>query len=186
MARQIALLVTALMLALLVLLVSAASTLAQGGLGQAAPTEPGEPECINCHRFVSADVVETWRDQAHGRNEVGCPACHNSHQEDFMPNPTVAVCSECHQVREVHPEYQDSVPAERCMDCHQGNIHWYPGEGSWFVSGLPPERLEQATTRPENSISPSQARAAGIVVVGLAAIMGLAVGYLLNRLIKQL
>jgi hypothetical protein len=186
MARQVALLAIALLLALIVLLASVASALAQAGQGQAPAAEPGEPNCIDCHRFVSADVVETWRDQAHGRNDVGCPECHNSHEEDFRPNPLVALCAGCHDVRQIHPDFSDELPAERCMDCHQANVHWYPGEGSWFTAGLPPERLEETSSGPENSISPSQARTVGIAVVMIAAFAGLVFGYFMNQLLRKL
>src|SRR5680860_1686740 len=74
------------LLALVLLPVFSAAAQETGGTDETAQATPGQ--CIECHAFVSQDVVNSWQAQNHGQNGVGCPVCHHSHDEDFRPEPT--------------------------------------------------------------------------------------------------
>jgi len=89
--------------AIVVLLVVAAALLVGGGRAEAetatvtvATTPEGEPICVTCHESVSKNVVVTWRSQNHGKNGVGCPTCHNTHDQGLISTPMAKVCFGCH------------------------------------------------------------------------------------------
>ncbi len=150
------------------------------------PTTPeGEPICVTCHESVSKNVVDTWRSQNHGQNKVGCPTCHNSHDQGFTPKPKAGVCFGCHDVAKAHPDFSPETPGSRCMECHASNVHWLPDESSWFQGGLPTSALDQPT-QPESNISASTGRAAGIVVVIVAVVAGLLAGLVFDRFVRDL
>jgi len=156
------------------------------GTAWAQTAEEVSPKvCTECHAFVSQDVVNSWQAQNHGQNGVGCPVCHATHEQDFRPSPTVAICMECHDVPAVHPGYAADDSAGVCMECHSSNIHVLPGEGSWFLAGLPPEQLE-ATPQPESVFSLGEARTVAIVVVLVGAVSGVLFGLVLDRFIRNL
>ena len=145
----------------------------------------GEPICVTCHAYVSADVVDTWRSQNHGRNGVGCPTCHNGHDKDFTPKPTAKVCFGCHDVGTIHPDFKPTTPGKRCMECHTANVHWLPGEQSWFQGGLPTSKLEESTQKPSD-VSTDAGQTAGVVVVAVAAVVGLIFGLIFDRFVREL
>lgn len=91
----------------------------------------------------------------------------------------------CHDVAAIHPDFLPETPAERCMDCHTSNVHLYPGQASWFYSGLPPEKLD-GEQPPEGEIAGSTGRAAGVVGAIIAVVFGLAVGLLIDRFVRNL
>lgn len=143
-------------------------------------------DCLECHAFVSADIISSWQNQNHGRNDVGCPVCHNNHVQDFRPSPTVAVCMECHDVEAAHPGgFTPEDEAARCMECHAANVHLPPGEGSWLNAGLPPERLTE-DPRPASTITEAQAQVSSAIVVILALFTGLVLGLLMDRFVRNL
>lgn len=150
-----------------------------------ATTQPGDPPCVRCHAYVSNDVVTTWRSQNHGRNRVGCPVCHNDHDHGFRPNPKAAVCIDCHDLNQIHPDLTGALPARRCMDCHTANVHLLPGQESWFQGGLPLSKLG-APTAPAVGVSAGAARTAAFIAVGVALLFGVVVGLLYVRLARDL
>ena len=150
-----------------------------------ATTPAGEPVCVVCHANVSPEVVATWRTQNHGRAKVGCPLCHNSHDQDFRPNPRAELCFGCHDVKRIHGDFTEETPAKRCMECHTGNIHLLPGPDSWFFGGLPKEKLE-STGPQQGQVAASTGRATGVVVVALAAAFGIVAGLILDRFVRNL
>ncbi|MCZ7664157.1 MAG: hypothetical protein M5U22_15050 [Thermoleophilia bacterium] len=150
-----------------------------------ATAPEGEPICVTCHTNVSPEVVATWRTQNHGRAQVGCPTCHNSHDRDFRPEPLAEVCYGCHDVDRIHPDFTEQTPASRCMDCHTGNVHLLAGPDSWFFGGLPPTKLEGEQPG-ESQVAASTGRAAGILVVALAVVFGTLIGLVLDRFVRNL
>ncbi len=141
--------------------------------------------CIECHAFVSQDVVNSWQAQNHGQNGVGCPVCHGTHDQDFRPEPTVAICMDCHDVPAVHPGYTEDDSAGVCMECHSSNVHVPPGEGSWFLAGLPPEQLDESA-QPESVFSLGEARTVALIVVLVGAVSGVLFGLVLDRFVRNL
>jgi hypothetical protein len=178
-------LVAALSLAVVLLLMAAGSAGAETSTTTVVTAPPGEPICVTCHSYVSADVVDTWRSQNHGRNGVGCPVCHGGHDKDFTPKPTAKVCFGCHDVRAAHPDFTPETPGKRCMECHTSNVHWLPGQQSWFQGGLPTSKLEESAQKPSD-VSASAGRTTGVAVVILAAIAGLVAGLIFNRFVREL
>lgn len=150
-----------------------------------ATTPEGEPICVTCHDDVSHDVVETWRSQNHGRNGVGCPVCHNSHDQDFTPRPLASVCFGCHDVAVIHPNFTPETPAATCMDCHTANVHWLAGLSSWFYSGLPREDLT-GSNEETVGVSASTGRVTGLVVVAVALVLGLVAGFVADHFVRGL
>jgi len=130
-------------------------------------------------------VVTSWRSQNHGRNGVACPVCHNTHDADFRPNPTAAVCLQCHQLAQVHPDMTAETPGSRCMECHTANVHLMPGQESWFEGGLPRSRLIADQPPPAGQVSGSTARVAAVVLLVVAVAVGLALGWLFIRLTRS-
>jgi nitrate/TMAO reductase-like tetraheme cytochrome c subunit len=177
--------VLGLFVALALLLVGAGSALAQTTTTTVVTAPAGEPICVTCHSYVSADVVDTWRSQNHGRKGVACPACHGGHDKDFTPKPMAKVCFGCHDVKAAHPDFTPETPGKRCMECHTANVHWLPGQQSWFQGGLPTSKLEQSTQKPAE-VSASAGRTAGVIVVIIAAIAGLIAGLVFNRFVREL
>jgi hypothetical protein len=167
------------------LLLACATLMLVVGMAGAAPAGGDEPICVTCHSNVSLEVVQTWRSQNHGRNGVSCEVCHNTHDREFRPKPTVQVCMGCHEVATIHPDFLPETPAERCMDCHTSNVHLYPGQASWFYSGLPPEKLD-GTPDPGNEIAGSTGRSAGVVGAVVAVVFGLLLGFLFDRFVRNL
>lgn len=173
------------LLAVLVLLLVGA-----GGAVAETPTTlgtapAGEPICVTCHSYVSADVVDTWRSQNHGRNGVACPVCHGGHDKDFTPKPMAKVCFDCHDVKAIHPDFTLETPGKRCMECHTANIHWLPGQQSWFQGGLPTSKLEESAQKPSD-VSASAGQVTGVIVVIIATIAGLVAGLVFNRFVREL
>lgn len=178
--------VSALLLALpLVLLLALAPGAQAQDEGTTITTLPGDPVCVTCHASVSNDVVTTWRTQNHGRNQVACPVCHNTHETDFRPNPTAAVCLDCHQLAQVHPDMTAETPGERCMECHTANVHLMPGPESWFKGGLPRSRLAPDQPPPAGQVSASTARVASLSLLVVAVAVGLALGWVFVRLTRN-
>ena len=154
-----------------------------------AQAAEGDPICVSCHSNVSPDVVTTWRSQNHGRNGVTCETCHNTHDSEFRPKPTVAVCMGCHDVAAIHSGFLPETPAARCMDCHTSNVHLLPGQASWFYSGLPPEKLaggDGASGGDQGTVAASTGRGAGVIVAASAVVLGLLVGLVLDRFVRNL
>lgn len=143
---------------------------------------PTDPPCVECHAYVSNDVVTTWRSQDHGSNQVGCPICHGTHDQGFRPKPTAEVCFRCHDVATVHPELGKTLPAARCMECHTANVHILPGQGSWFQGGLPASKLEGSASGVPAATTTS--RVAAAVVAAVAVVLGIVAGLLLARLAR--
>jgi|GEM_PF-1844272 len=178
--RSLGLLALALLAALVVIIgFSAAPAWAQEG------SEGEVPVCVKCHEYVSAEVASTWITQNHGRNGVECSTCHNSHGNSFEPNPTAGICFGCHDVPEIHPDFSVETPGKRCMECHTANIHLMPGQGSWFQGGLSKEKLE-ASGKAESAFGSGFGRWAGILVVALTVLLGLAVGLVMDRFVREL
>jgi hypothetical protein len=177
--------VLGLFVVLALLLVGAGSALAETTTTTVVTAPAGEPICVTCHSYVSADVVDTWRSQNHGRKGVACPACHGGHDKDFTPKPMAKVCFGCHDVKAAHPDFTPETPGKRCMECHTANVHWLPGQQSWFQGGLPTSKLEQSTQKPAE-VSASAGRTAGVIVVIIAAIAGLIAGLVFNRFVREL
>jgi hypothetical protein len=146
----------------------------------------GDPICVDCHNYVSLEVVDTWRSQNHGSNGVTCDVCHNTHDSDFRPFPTVEVCMGCHEVESIHQGFLPDTPAAACMDCHTSNVHLYPGQASWFYSGLTEEKLAGEDTDPTGEIAPSTGRRAAVVGAVIAVVLGLALGFLMDRFVRNL
>jgi hypothetical protein len=140
---------------------------------------------VTCHANVSNDVVTSWRSQNHGSNGVACPVCHNTHEDDFRPKPTAAVCLQCHELTQVHPDMTAETPGSRCMECHTANVHLLPGQESWFEGGLPRSRLVAEPLPPAGQVSVSTARIAALVLVVVAVVVGLALGWLFIRLTRN-
>ena len=171
---------------LLILTAVVLFVLAEPSVAQAAE---GDPICVSCHSSVSLEVVETWRSQNHGRNGVTCETCHNTHDSDFTPKPTVAACMGCHDVAAIHTGFLPETPAARCMDCHTSNVHLLPGQASWFYSGLPPEKLaggDGDNGGEQGGIAASTGRGAGVIVAAVAVVLGLLFGFVLDRFVKNL
>jgi len=146
----------------------------------------GEPVCVTCHSSVSLEVVDTWRSQNHGRNGVSCVVCHNTHDSDFRPKPTVQVCMGCHDVATIHQGFLPETPAERCMDCHTSNVHLLPGQASWFYSGLPTEKLTGEDGGADVGIAASTGRGAGVIGAAVAVVLGLLLGFVIDRFVRNL
>ncbi|MHB1344687.1 MAG: multiheme c-type cytochrome [Thermoleophilia bacterium] len=159
-------------------------TLAVAGPASAAVGDD-EPVCVTCHTSVSLEVVTSWRSQNHGRNGVSCEVCHNTHDREFRAKPTTEVCMGCHDVESIHQGFLPETPAERCMDCHTSNVHLYPGQASWFYSGLPPEKLEGGED-PGPQIAGSTGRAAGVAGAVVTVVFGLLAGLLIDRFVRNL
>jgi len=155
-----------------------------GALPGAAAAQAPEPICVQCHESVSREVVDTWRSQNHGSNGVGCPVCHNTHEQDFRPQPQAGVCFGCHDVAAVHQGFTPETPGTRCMECHTANVHLLPGPGSWFQGGLPPEDLVAQPEAPP--VSAAAGRLAAVVVVLVAAAAGIVIGLVLDRFVREL
>ncbi len=171
------------------LLIVTAFVLFALGEPSVAQAADGDPICVSCHSSVSLEVVETWRSQNHGRSGVTCEACHNTHDSDFTPKPTVAVCMGCHDVAAIHSGFLPETPAARCMDCHTSNVHLLPGQASWFYSGLPPEKLaggDGGNGGEEGGMAASTGRGAGVIVAAVAVVLGLLVGVVLDRFVRNL
>ncbi len=176
-------------LAAVALLIVTAFVLFVLGEPPVAQAAEGDPICVSCHSSVSLEVVETWRSQNHGRNGVTCETCHNTHDSDFRPKPTVAVCMSCHDVAAIHSGFLPETPAARCMDCHTSNVHLLPGQASWFYSGLPPEKLaggDGGNGGDQGAIASSTGRGAGVIVAAAAVVLGLLVGLVLDRFVRNL
>jgi hypothetical protein len=165
--------------------VSAAQAQDSGSTTTVATTPQGEPICVGCHEGVSLNVVITWRDQSHGRNGVGCQACHNTHDQDFTPHPLSGVCFGCHDVAAIHPDFTVETPAARCMECHTANIHWRADSSSWFYGGLPRDALAGSQEETQG-VSASAGRAVGFLVVALALALGLVIGFVVDRFVRGL
>ena len=145
-----------------------------------------EPICVACHTNVSLEVVDTWRSQNHGRNGVTCVVCHNTHDSDFRPQPTVEVCMGCHDVAAIHGEFLPETSAERCMDCHTSNVHLLPGQASWFYGGLPTDKLTGDEPPEDGEIAASTGRSAGVIGAAVVVLLGLALGFVVDRFVRNL
>lgn len=173
------------LLALAVLLLGALPAVAQDEGESTITTQPGDPICVTCHGSVSNDVVTSWRSQNHGQARVGCPTCHNTHAEEFRPNPKADVCAGCHDIKAAHPDMGPETPGSRCMECHTANVHLMPGEESWFQGGLPREDLSGEQPPPAGQVPPATARVAAGVLLAFAIAAGLVMGWLFVRLTRK-
>ena len=112
------------------------------------------------------------------------PSVTASHDQDFTPKPLAEVCFGCHDVQTIHPDFTPETPGKRCMECHTSNVHWLPGQESWFQGGLPPQNLVAGP--PPSKVSAATGVAAGIIVALLAVALGVLLGFVLNRFIHNL
>lgn len=59
------------------------------------------PECVECHKKITPQIITDWQASAHSENAVTCATCHGSehHTADDVAKvriPTPQVCAECH------------------------------------------------------------------------------------------
>jgi hypothetical protein len=71
------------------------------------------------------------------------------------------------------------------MECHTGNVHWRADSSSWFYGGLPREDLN-GSNEETAGVSTTAGQATGAVVVIVALILGLAIGLVADRFVREL
>ena len=59
----------------------------------------GEAPCLPCHEKKTPVAVKVWRASAHGRERVGCKACHGTDHDKMVKGQApvrIQVCGTCH------------------------------------------------------------------------------------------
>ncbi len=109
-------------------------------LGMVDISSSASDECTQCHE----EQVHYWLDSKHGKNDVGCVACHKPEGEGTHPDTAYSVsleanlCGDCHL--EDYHDWADSQHTDTengrysiaCISCHESHalIQIVPGDGT--------------------------------------------------------
>ncbi|HEX7447999.1 MAG TPA: multiheme c-type cytochrome [Pirellulales bacterium] len=88
------------------------------------------PECVECHKKITPQIVTDWQTSAHSENAVTCATCHgNEHRTaddvDKVRIPTPQVCAECHADEAEQFEKGKHALAWKAMKA-MPTFHWQP------------------------------------------------------------
>ncbi|MCE5335085.1 MAG: cytochrome C [Desulfobacteraceae bacterium] len=74
--------------------------------GEPVPSSTGQPgeSCVACHGRITPGIVADWQLSKHGRNDVGCNACHGDAHNSMtdVSNAKLALpgtCATCHEAQ---------------------------------------------------------------------------------------
>lgn len=97
----------------------------------APPAAPlTRPECVECHKKITPQIVTDWQTSAHSDNAVTCATCHGSEHRtdddvDKVRIPTPQVCAECHADEAKQFEKGKHALAWKAMKA-MPTFHWQP------------------------------------------------------------
>lgn len=80
--------------------------------------ESGTQTCIGCHREKTPAAVSQWEESVHGKQGIGCEACHGSDHEAIVRGErtvTQTACAPCHR-----KEYEEHRKSRHGMGLHTG------------------------------------------------------------------
>jgi len=94
------------------------------------PAASSAQDCVTCHTEQTPNIVTDWKLSAHGREEIGCDACHGDGHStaadvDQVNLPTPSTCEGCHETQVSQYMAGKHALAWAAMEA-MPTTHWLP------------------------------------------------------------
>ena len=107
-------------------------SLVEGHPEQSMSITPDYTLCAQCHKTTT----DEWRASPHGRINLNCESCHNSHSQKPLAPTVSELCMNCH--KDTGSSFTHGTHANsglECSDCHMAAASHSTSTGGLFATG---------------------------------------------------